>query len=354
MEKCKKIIAGIMALSVLMSMTGCKNKKKDISRFGIDINSLNPLFMTAVDGLDGRKVFSRDPSIISAVIMLFMNMELTPKAQLTNEKGISFTATTMYGDFYFGECRGNWLRISGKEYELEKDYSEDIRLIYERLASETEHTVDVTREKILAVTPEMTYRELLESFGQTLETAVVGERKAWLYKYNDRPFYIRYKSQDDKVNMTGRQLLEQIWKNYNLDQSLTSPEPPGSGRLSVYKQAFGDVIDACLYSYGDLPFSLLINTDILLYIDDNERQQLVDYLKSKYSVKIQDTALAGMAIAGDALNETDSEQMVAWVKHYSFVGDKRMNFAVAAKLGKNDTVTLNMRFKLKENRWEKD
>ena len=25
-----------------------------------------------------------------------------------------------------------------------------------------------------------------------------------------------------------------------------------------------------------------------------------------------------------------------------------------AKLGKNDTVTLNMRFKLKENRWEKD
>lgn len=352
METCKKIIAGILALCVLISITGCKVTKKEVSRFGMDINNLNPLFMTAVDGNDNRKVFSRDPSIISAVIMLFMNMELTPKEQLTDKKGISFTATTMYGDFYFGECRGNWLRIFGKEYELEKDYSEDIRLIYERLVSETEHTVDVTREKILEVTPEMTYRDLLESFGQTLETAIVGEGKAWLYKYNDRPFYIRYKSQDDKVNMTGRQLLEQIWKNYNLDQSLTSPEPPGSGRLSVYKQAFGDIIDTALNNESGSPFELLIDTDILLYINDNERLQLVDYLKEKYSVKVKDTDLAGMAVYGDTLSA--NEQMVVWIMHYSFVGEKLMHFSVAAKLSENDSVTQNMKFKLNDNRWEKD
>ena len=185
----RTVSAVIAALCVAMS--GCYGEKKNVKHFGMDINILNPLYMTALDTSSGNKVFSRDPSVISAVTTLFENMEGTPDDKKTDKKGIIFTATTMCGDFSFGECTGDRLRIDGREYTLKKDYSKDLRLIFERLVSETEHTTDVPRERIMAVTPDMTYAELLSSFGQTLETAVTEKGKAWLYKYRDRPFYIR-------------------------------------------------------------------------------------------------------------------------------------------------------------------
>lgn len=347
-----KICSFLAMLCALTQLWGCFSEKKNTKCFGMDINNLNPLFMTAVDASNGKKVFSRDLSFISAVTDIFKNIEPTPEQKKTSQKGITFTATTMFGDFYFGECIGNRLRLNGQEYKLKKDYSEDVRLIYERLASETEHTTEVTREKILAVTPDITYAELLDSFGKTLETAVVGEQKAWLYKYKGRPFYILYKKEQEKVGISGKQLLEQIWSNFNLDRSLTPPAQTGSGRLSVYKQAYDAAIEACISSSHDAPESLLINSEALLYTDNDERRSLTGYLGKKHSFSVNDSALVKMVAENDSLDKHDIGQLIVWISHYSFIGAKRMNFNIAARLGECEALSLNMEFILSGNGWE--
>ncbi|MDD2362911.1 MAG: hypothetical protein PHH84_08175 [Oscillospiraceae bacterium] len=341
----------IAAVIFILLLTGCHPSEKEDLRYGIDINRLNPLVMTAADLSTGQKVFSRDPSIISSVMSLFEKMECTPASEKTEDKGISFTVATMFGDFAFGECWGNRLRLSGDEYLLEKDYSEDIQLLYDRLASETLHTAEVSREIILSVKPEMTYGQLITKFGETLETAVVGEKKAWLYKYHGRPFYIRYKREEDSVGITGAQLLQQIWINYNLDKSLTPPESLGGGRLSVYKQAFDKIIDEYLVN-EDSPLSqLIIDTDKLVYLTDEEQRDLAAYLKEKYNTKVSDSNLALMKAEGDGINPDDTDNFILLIKQYSYIGRERMNFVAAGSLNGNSVVRQNMEFVLRNHQW---
>ncbi len=348
-----RVFAGWHAAVVIfiLLLTGCHPSEKEESRYGIDINRLNPLVMTAVDLSTGQKVFSRDPSIISSVTVLFEKMKCTPSSEKTEYKGISFTVSTMFGDFAFGECRGNRLRHDGEEYILERDYSKDIQLLYDRLASETRHTTEVSREEILSVHPDMTYGELITRFGQTLETAVVGEEKAWLYKYHSRPFYIRYKKEEDPVGITGDQLLQQIWINYNLDKSLTTPKSLGGGRLSVYKQAFDEIMDQSHAIEASPPTQLVIDTDRLVYLTPQEQRDLVAYLKEKYLVSVKDNNLALMNVEEEGFSPEDTGMLILWIKQYSYIGRERINFTVAGSLNDNSVILQNMEFVLENHQW---
>lgn len=313
----------------------------------MDINGLNPLVMTATDGASGETVFSRDPSVISEVLALFETMRPSA-AKTTDQPGIAFTVSTMYGDFSFGECTGKTLRIDGGEYALEKDYSKKIQLLYERMRSETESMAEVPADTIALVTPEMTYRELLDLFGPTLVTAAVGKNEAYLYQYGGRPFYILFESDTDAVGMTGGQLMQEIWSDYNLGQSLTAPASPEGGRLAVYEQAFGAAADRA--GQTEAFTGILLDTHKLACLDDGERQELTDYLRQKYAVPVEDDpSAAEFALDGSAC--LPSGLLVLWIGQYTYIGDGRMDFTVAARSAGRGTVTQAMEGNLQDNEW---
>lgn len=335
-----------MVASLCFTGTSCRERKKETSRFGLDINDLNPIVMNATDCASGETAFSRDPSIISEVLALFENMKPSP-SKTTDKQGISFTVSTMYGNFAFGECTGKTLRLNGAEYVLEKDYSTKIQLLYERMKSETESMATVSADTIAAVTPDMTYRELLDLFGPTLVTAAVGKNEAYLYQYDGRPFYILFEKDTDPVNMTGEQLKREIWSDYNLGQSLAAPTPLECGRLAVYKQAFDAVMDKLSTNSFT---GIFLDTKKLVYLDDTERQELIDYLQQKYNLTVtDDSSAAEFALDGTAC--PPSGFLVLWIEQYTYIGENRMDFAAAARLAGQETVTRQMESNLKNNEW---
>ena len=337
----------MLAGCLLLTLSGCA-KKEEESRFGMDINRLNPLITYATDCESGETAFSRDPSIISAVATLFDTMELRPAAA-SDGQGIRFTVATMFGDFLFGECWDDRLRLNGKEYTVGQDNEETIRLLYGRLVSETQHTGDVSRQTILAVKPGMTYRELMDRFGPTLETAVVGVEKAYLYQTEGRPFYILFKRDTDTVGMTGEQLLEEIGSNFNLAQSLTAPEPLGSGRLAVYKQAFGQLIEQA----AERPSLLRLDTSRLVYLNEEERAALTRYLEETYSLSVLDGREA-LLVAETFLPQESGREMTVWIDEYSYIGEKTMTFTAAMKKGGEDPVARTMTFQRQGDEWKED
>lgn len=351
MDRCrlkllKQWLAGLLVASLCFAGTSCRERKKEASRFGMDVNDLNPLVMTATDCASGETVFSRDPSVISEVLALFQNMKPSP-SKTTDQQGISFTVSTMYGDFAFGECTGKTLRMNGVEYVLEKDYSTKIQLLYERMQSETESMASVSADTLARVTPDMTCRELLDLFGPTLVTAAVGKNEAYLYQYGGRPFYILFEKDTDAVGMTGEQLKREILSDYNLGQSLAAPAAFEGGRLAVYEQAFDAVMDKLS---TDSFTGILLDTKKLVYLDDTERQEFVDYLGQKYGMAVTDDSSAA-EFALDGTVSPPSGFLVFWIEQYTYIGENKMDFTAAAKLAGQETVTRQMESNLKDNEW---
>ena len=335
-KRCLSLLSACAALF----LAGCRSGEEE-NNFGMDVNQLNPLVMYARDEDTGETAFSRDPSIISAVTTLFESMERT-ETSASDGKGITFLMSTMYGDFLFGECWDDRLRLNGREYALDRDNEETLRLLYDRLVSETAHTGEVETENILAVTPDMTYGELLDRFGPTLETAVVGFEKACLYQYRGKPFYILFKDEADTVGMTGEQLMEELSYNYNLSRSLSEPPEQEGGRLEVYRQAFS----AMLEEADDPPAVLWLDTSRLVHLDDAERQALADGLEDACSLEVRDSHEAAVYLAGNReLGDGEAAAGIAW---YSYIGSKRMSFSVMLRPAGGDAIAREMTFTLQD------
>lgn len=343
----KRIFSLASAILFCVLSAGCANTEKENS-FGMDVNQLNPLVMYATDNETGKTAFSRDPSIISSVTTLFESMNRRETSD-SDGKGITFRMSTMYGNFLFGECWDDRLRLNGQEYVLDKDNEETIRLLYGRLVSETEHTGSVDRESILAIRPDMTYRELLDSFGPTMETAVVGIEKAYLYQYNGRPFYILFKRDTDTVGMTGEQLMEEIASNYNLSQSLTAPLPLTGGRLAVYEQAFDRMLNK-----AETPDTLWIDTGRLVHLDEEERIALKEHLGTG-AARINDGREAALyALGRDFFQETGSGEKTAvlWISEYSYIGEKKMIFTASIRQTDGIILSETLTFNRKDGKWQ--
>ena len=342
----KRVHSMALALLFCILSVGCTGfaKEKKENSFGMDVNQLNPLVMYATDNETGKTVFSRDPSIISSVTTLFESMQRRETGD-SNGKGISFRMSTMYGDFLFGECWDDRMRLNGQEYTLDKDNEETIRLLYGRLVSETEHTGSVDRETILAVRPDMTYRELLDSFGPTMETAVVGIERAYLYQYDGRPFYILFKRDTDTVGMCGKQLLEEIAGNYNLSQSLTEPLPLDGGRLAVYEQAFDHLLDKT-----EKPGILWIDTERLVHIDQEERTALTEHLKTR-ATQVNDERKTSLYTSGGEPLESAGEAAL-WIGEYSYIGEKKMVFTVFLLRLDETLLSETFTFSCKDGDWK--
>lgn len=327
-------------------LTGCrKGEEGKENNFGMDVNQLNPLVMYATDQETGETVFSRDPSIISSVTTLFESMKRTKTAD-SDGKGITFTMSTMYGDFLFGECWDDRLRLNGQEYTVDRDNEETIRLLYGRLVSETAHTGEVETENILAVKPDMTYRELLDSFGPTLETAVAGSEKAYLYQYRGKPFYILFKNETDAVGATGEQLMEGLSDNYNLSSMLSEPLPQEGGRLSVYKQAFSRLLTGA----PETPHVLWMDTSRLIHLSDEEQKELSAYLETTFSLEVKDSRTAAVYLAGN--RELEEGEAAAGIGWYSYIGDNRMVFSAMLCSAGEEPVEAEMAFTLGDGDWK--
>lgn len=81
----------------------------------------------------------------------------------------------------------------------------------------------------------MTYRELLDLFGKTLQTAVIGAENAFLYQLEGRPFYITFEKETDPVGVAGETLLEDLRDDYNLSDRCGGRSPcreAGGRRIS--------------------------------------------------------------------------------------------------------------------------
>lgn len=330
-------VAGILLLG------GCQKEKEN--NLGMDVNLLNPLVMYATDNETGETVFSRDPSIISSVTTLFESMERT-KAADSEGKGITFAMSTMYGDFLFGECWDDRLRLNGQEYTLDRDNEETVRLLYGRLVSETTHTAEVETENILSVTPDMTYRELLDRFGPTLETAVVGFENAYLYQYQGRPFYVMFEKETDTLGMTGEQFMEEILNDYNLSRSLSEPPALEGGRLEVYKQAFSRALDGM----AEHPSTVWLDTGRLIHLTDEERASLTAYLESAYGLVVEDSRAAAVYLSGN--RELGAGEAALGIDWYSYIGSQRMAFAVALRQAGEEPAVTEMEFALQDNEWK--
>ncbi|HJD23067.1 MAG TPA: hypothetical protein H9694_02860 [Firmicutes bacterium] len=341
MPLCKRCLAPFAAACLLLA--GCH--KQEENNFGMDVNQMNPLVMYATDEETGETVFSRDPSIISSVTTLFESMKRTQAAD-SDGTGITFAMSTMYGDFLFGECWDNRLRLNGQEYTLDRDNEETIRLLYGRLVSETANTGEVETENILDVTPDMTYRELLDSFGPTLETAVTGPEKAYLYQYRGKPFYILFKSETDTVGMTGEQLMEELSYNYNLSQTLSEPLPQEGGRLAVYQQAFSRLLEKA----EPRPSVLWLDTERLIHLNDGEQAALAEYLESTYSLEVRDSHTAAVYLSGNrALEPDEAAAGIAW---YSYIGSERMVFSAVLRQGEEEPATEEREWVLRDGEWK--
>ena len=59
-----------------------------------------------------------------------------------------------------------------------------------------------------------------------------------------------------------------------------------------------------------------------------------------------------MAAEGDLVQDSDRDRLILWIKQYSFIGDKRMDFVAAAGRNGETAVTKNMTFKLENHNWK--
>ena len=193
------------------------------------------------------------------VVSVFDEMELEEADSPAAADGIAFTIDTMRGTVLLGRCDGTGLQRGSQAYTLKKDCTDELQRLFGLIQAETEGVTEVTPEQIRAVTPGMTWRELLESFGKTLQTAVVGERTAFLYRYDfSRPFYITFDKETDTVGITGEQLFESIGRQYNLSGILQTPAPLEGTRADAYIAAFRWAMEECpgyaATGLADLPY----------------------------------------------------------------------------------------------------
>ena len=258
----KRITLLLTALMLCLAGTGCR-RDKPLSKppyFGSAVSEWNPLVIYAKDGGQGdRTYFSRDPSLISMVVGVFDEMELEEIDSPAAADGISFTIDTTRGTVLLGRCDGKTLQRGSQAYTLKKDCEDELQRLFGLIQAETEGVTEVTQEQIRAVTPGMTWRELLDSFGKTLQTAVVGERTAFLYRFDfSRPFYITFDKETDTVGLTGEQLLESIGRQYNLSGILQTPQPLEGTRADAYIAAFRWAMKECrgyaATGIADLPY----------------------------------------------------------------------------------------------------
>ena len=341
------ILAVFMCLYVILCAAGC-SPAKSVSRFGMDLMELNPLIVTSTNHETGETFFSRDPSNISAAINLFKRMELTEVGDVTEGKGISFTLATMYGDFSFGEYIGDRLRIMTKEYSVGQDFTIDVRLLAERIAAETNNIQEVSREKILAVHPDMTYQELIDSFGKTLNATTSDQQITYLYRYRNRPFYIGYKRETDNVGLSGETLMRGIFTSYNLGDELIPPTPLPGGHLESYRKAFSDVINACIKESPDAPKldELIINTRRLVHLSSTERRELVAGLGKQFDITVMDIEDAALYRSDNYAGNDDTSRLIVWIDFYTYIDSHHLEFVVAGNISGYPTTRIPMEYKL--------
>jgi len=341
------ILAIFICLCVVLCAAGC-GATQSVSRFGMDLMDLNPLIVTSTNHETGETFFSRDPSNISAAISLFRRMELTEAGDTTDDKGISFTLATMYGDFSFGEYTGDRLRVVTKEYYVSQDFTVDVRLLAERIAAETNNIQDVSREKILAVHPYMTYQELIDSFGKTLNATTSDQQITYLYRYHNRPFYIGYKRETDNVGLSGETLMRGIFTSYNLGDELIPPTPLPGGHLESYRKAFSDVINACIEKSPDAPEpdELIINTRRLVHLSSTERRELVAGLGKQFDITVMDIEDAALYRNDNYAGNDDTSRLVVWIDFYTHIDDHYLEFVVAGNISGYPTTRIPMEYKL--------
>ncbi len=237
-------VAAMLLFSIgAVSCDGGKTSEPD-AYFGTDLKEWNPLVIYAAEG-EETPFFARDSSQISMVLSQFdeMTFTLSDKAYGT-PAGIAFAIDTMRGRVELGRTDGVSLWAGGRRYELggterqRKAFIEELRRLYGLIRAETQGITEVKRETMLSVKPDMTYRELLDLFGKTLQTAVIGAENAFLYQLEGRPFYITFEKETDPVGVAGETLLEDLRDDYNLSDRLRRPEPLPGGRREAYIAAF--------------------------------------------------------------------------------------------------------------------
>lgn len=279
----KRLPALLLVFLMIMEMaglTGCsaeKEKTKKDLYFGTRLSDWNPLVIYAEDSRTqegsekAQRYFARDPSLISMVTGLFDEMEWVAAEDTGTPAGISFTIDTMLGRVQLGTCDGQSVWQGGKRYPLEEDCTKELERLFGLIRAENEGITAVTKEQILAVKPRMTYRELLDHFGRTLQTAVVGVENAFLYQYNGAPFYITFEKDDDMVQVDGETLLEGIGDRYNIASLLSEPQELPAGRGGAYTaalqaaKAHWNIEEPVSMDLGELP-----------YTDENDRKNIAE------------------------------------------------------------------------------
>ena len=311
----KRAAAVLAAAFLCLSAVSCRGE--DEGPFGMKIRDWNPLVVYADDPGGRGKVFSRDPSLISAVTNLFEQPERAPVAgERTDPQGVAFSVSTMYGMFDFGRCDGKRIWVGTEEYMLEEDCSEELWRLFSLMEAETQQAVDVPVETILAVRPEMTYRELLDLFGETLQTSTVGATHAYLYQDGDRPFYITFERETDAVGETGEQLLEDIRSQYNLSQLLKQPDPLKGGRADAYTAVFGQLLRSAGLDASVKTLQLDMNGWV--HLDEGDREAIRQFFAEKYTVE-ELPPFAQPPYGG-------ATAAALRVEKYTYVGSKTMTF----------------------------
>ena len=238
-HRLKRYIGLLLVWALCFTAAGCglfdSLPKEKEPYFGTAVSQWNPLVIYAEEG--GERYFARDPSLISMVVTLFDEMELE-EAEDAPAQGVRFSIATMRGRVELGRSDGKSVWRCGQRYTIEKDVETELQRLFGLIRAETEGVTQVTEAQLLAVTPDMTYGELLEHLGKTLQTAVVGAENAFLYQYDGEPFYITFEREDDPVKVDGSRLIQDIGKEYHLTGLLTQPEPLPGGRGKAYEAAF--------------------------------------------------------------------------------------------------------------------
>ena len=260
----KRVTGFLLACMLCMVGAGCNitegTVKKKTPYFGTSVSQWNPLVIYAQEG--DERYFARDPSLISMVVSLFDEMQLDEGTEDAQAQGIHFTIATMRGTADLGWCDGESVWRCGRRYGMQKEERAELQRLFSLIRAESEGVTAVSKEQLLAVTADTTYQELLEQFGETFQTAVVGAENAFLYQYDGEPFYITFDQETDPVGVAGEQLLKDIKVDYHLTGLLTEPEPLSGGRGGAYEAAFRLAVrllerepEDCRLSAEDWPFT---------------------------------------------------------------------------------------------------
>lgn len=282
MKNSMRLLAAALTLLLSISMAGCGGDKppQETSYFGTDLKEWNPLVIYAADG-EEKPFFARDPSQISMVLSQFDQMDFIPSDKAYGTPaGLAFTIDTMRGRVELGRTDGISLWKGSQRYELDgterekKAFADELRRLYGLIRAETEGITEVKRDTLLSVTPDMTYRQLLDSFGKTLQTAVIGAENAFLYQIEGRPFYITFERETDLVGVTGETLLEDLGDDYNLSDQLQQPEPLPGGRRDAYSAAF----QAFIAHYGLADQAVAVKAEGLPFTEEGDGEVIVESL----------------------------------------------------------------------------